>query len=196
MISGRCRVILTPTLSQLPFIGALQAMFLSTPEIDFDFDGAAKLATKLPAIKEKIRTELVEDMGKEVVFPQRLTLPLSWSADPQLVWHPQVTGMLVVRLKSVRGLPRKGGSIRKVFGQDKPDVYGRVSVGAQSFETSVVKNSVEAEWPESYMEWLLEDAEGHWVEVTMYDRDKASSDEFLGYARADLSSTLDSNIAK
>ena len=84
-------MILTPTMAQLPFIGALQAMFLSVPEIDFDFDGAAKLATKLPAIKERIRAELVEDMGKEVVFPERLTLPLSWSAGPEMVWHPLVS---------------------------------------------------------------------------------------------------------
>ena len=87
-------------------------MFLSVPEIDFDFDGAAKLATKLPAIKEKIRAELVEDMGKEVVFPKRLTLPLSWSADPEMVWHPQVTGMLVVRIKSVKGLPMPNTSLK------------------------------------------------------------------------------------
>mgnify|MGYP001192802851 CR=1 FL=1 len=109
---------------------------------------------------------------------------------------PQVTGVMVVRLKTVRGLPKKGGSIRKVFGQDKPDVYGRVSVGCRSFETSVVKNSVEAEWPDTYMEWLLEEAEGHWVEVSMYDSDKASSDEFLGYARVDLSNPLTPSIPK
>ena len=83
-------------------------MFLSQPEIDFEFEGAARLATKLPAIKERIRAELVEELGGEAVFPRRLTLPLSWSADPEMVWHPQVTGMLVVRLMSVKGLPKKG----------------------------------------------------------------------------------------
>ena len=60
----------------------------------------------------------------------------------------------------------------------------------------MVKNSVEAGWPDTTMEWLLEEAEGHWVEVTIYDRDKASSDEFLGYARANLSGPLPANIAK
>ena len=55
-------------------------MFLSQPEIDFEFEGAARLATKLPAIKERIRAELVEELGGEAVFPRRLTLPLSWSA--------------------------------------------------------------------------------------------------------------------
>ena len=127
-----------------------------------------------------------------------------------MVWHPQVTGMLVVRLMSVKGLPKKGegthanilddfsegGSIRKVFGQDKPDVYARVNVGSRSFDTSVVRNSVEAEWPDTTMEWLLEEAGGHRVEVTMYDRDKASSDEFLGHAAVDLDNSLTPNSAK
>ena len=83
-------------------------MFLSLPEIDFDFDGAAKIATKLPAIKAKFKSELVDDMGGEVIFPARVTLPLTWSADPQLVWQPQVTGILAARLKHVTGLPKKG----------------------------------------------------------------------------------------
>ena len=185
-------------------------MFLSQPEIDFEFEGAARLATKLPAIKERIRAELVEELGGEAVFPRRLTLPLSWTADPEMVWHPQVTGMLLVRLMSVKGLPKKGegahvdlrddlsaeGSIRKVFGQDKPDVYARVNVGSRSFDTSVVRNSVEAEWPDTTMEWLLEEAGGHQVEVTMYDRDKASSDEFLGHAAVELDNSLTPNSAK
>ena len=82
-------------------------MFLSVPEIDFDFDGAAKLATsKLPAIKEKVRAELVEDMGKEVVFPERLTLPLSWSADPEMVWHPQVS--VIVKFDQIQNIERFG----------------------------------------------------------------------------------------
>ena len=101
-------MLLTPTMSQLPFIGAVHIMFLSTPEIDFEFDGAARIATKLPAIKEKFKAELLDDMAKELIFPNRSILPLSWSADPELVWAPQYAGILAVKLKSVQGLPSKG----------------------------------------------------------------------------------------
>ena len=83
-------------------------MFLTVPEIDFDFDGAAKMGSKLPAIKSKIKSELVEDMSKEIIFPNRVVLPLSWSVDPELVWHRQLAGILGVKLKSVSGLPKKG----------------------------------------------------------------------------------------
>ena len=91
-----------------------------------------------------------------------------------------------------------------MFGQDKPDVYGRVSLGAEVVETSVASNSVEAAWTQ-WAEWLVEEVAGHVVEVNMWDRsglvrsrevrrghvwhvcrDKASSDEFLGHAAVDL----------
>ena len=74
-----------------------------------------------------------------------------------------------------------------MFGQDKPDVYGVVSVGAESFKTGVVKNSVSASF-DTWHVWLVEDVAGHVVEVNMYDHDKMSSDEFLGYAAVDISS--------
>ena len=62
-----------------------------------------------------------------------------------------------------------GGGLRKMFGQDKPDVYGRVSLGAEVVETSVASNSVEAAWTQ-WAEWLVEEVAGHVVEVNMWDR--------------------------
>ena len=96
-------MILTPTISQLPLVGGVQLMFLSTPEVDFDFVGAARIASQLPAIKHKIKSELQTELSQEVVYPRRLVLPLSWSADPELVWQGQVSGLLVARLLSVSG---------------------------------------------------------------------------------------------
>ena len=56
-----------------------------------------------------------------------------------------------------------------MFGQDKPDVYGRVSLGAEVVETSVASNSVEAAWTQ-WAEWLVEEVAGHVGEVNMWDR--------------------------
>ena len=72
-----------------------------------------------------------------------------------------------------------------MFGQDKPDVFGVLSLGGESYKTSVVKNSVSASF-DTWHVWLVEEAGGHVVEVTMYDRDQLSSDEFLGYAAVDV----------
>eukprot|EP00092_Neocalanus_flemingeri_P008919 GFUD01009594.1.p1 GENE.GFUD01009594.1~~GFUD01009594.1.p1 ORF type:complete len:558 (-),score=154.47 GFUD01009594.1:168-1682(-) len=185
-VAGRARIVLTPTISELPLVGGVQFFFLTKPEIDFDFDGAAKIATKLPAIKTKIKEDLLEDMSKEIVFPNRVTLPLSWTADPQLIWQPQLTGILGVRLRTVSGLPKKGsGGVRSWVGQDKPDAYATIGIGGDERTTVVAKNTVQHTWEEWY-EFPLEEVDGHVVEVNMYDRDKASSDEFLGYAAIDI----------
>ena len=74
-----------------------------------------------------------------------------------------------------------------MFGQDKPDVYGTVNIGSETYQTPVKKNSVEATW-DGWAEWLVEHVDGHVVEVNVYDMDTTSSDEFLGYAAIDVSS--------
>ena len=91
-----------------------------------------------------------------MIYPNRLVLPLSSSADPQLVWEGQVSGLLV----SVSGLPTKGG-VRALFGQDKPDVYGVLSVGGERRQTGVAKNTVQHSYEEEWKEWVVEEVEGH-----------------------------------
>jgi hypothetical protein len=55
--------------------------------------GVAKVAD-LPLIKEKIKEELLKDLKEQAVYPGRITVPLSFTADPMLIWQPQVTGTL------------------------------------------------------------------------------------------------------
>jgi len=182
-VGGRARIVLSPTMSELPLVGGVQFFFLTKPELDFEFDGLAKIAD-LPVIKKKIKEELTEDLEKQAVFPNRITIPLSWTADPQQIWQPQMTGILGVKLKSVKGLPRRGG-IRKLVGQDKPDVYGVIGLGGREWRSGVVKNSNQATWNDWY-EFPLELLDGHVIELNMYDYDSSSADEFLGYAAVDV----------
>ena len=58
------------------------------------------------------------------------------------------TGLVAVKILNAVGLPRKSG-IRKMVGQDKPDAYIKVRIGAQVFKTRVIKNKVDPEWNES-----------------------------------------------
>jgi hypothetical protein len=51
----------------------------------------AKIAD-LPLIKERIKEELLKDLMEQAVYPGRITIPLSFTADPMLIWQPQVTG--------------------------------------------------------------------------------------------------------
>ena len=36
----------------------------------------------------------------------RVIIPLSSTANPQLIWQPQISGILGVKLKAVKNLPR------------------------------------------------------------------------------------------
>jgi Ca2+-dependent lipid-binding protein len=81
-------------------------------------------------------------------------------------------------------LSEKGG-VRSWVGQSKPDAYATIGIGGDERTTVVAKNSVQHTWEEWY-EFPLEEIDGHIVEVNMYDRDKMSKDEFLGYAAIDI----------
>jgi hypothetical protein len=69
--------------------GGLQFFFITKPDLDFDFVGVAKIAN-LPDIKDKIKEELLKDLMAQAVYPGRITVPLSFTADPMLIWQPQV----------------------------------------------------------------------------------------------------------
>ena len=77
------------------------------------------------------------------------------------------------------------GGVRSWVGQDKPDAYATIGLGGDERTTVVAKNSVQHTWEEWY-EFPLEELDGHIVEVNMYDKDKMSNDEFLGYAAIDI----------
>ncbi len=52
-LSGRARLVLRPTLGQVPFIGGLQLCFLDEPTISFDMDGLANICD-WPGIRRKV----------------------------------------------------------------------------------------------------------------------------------------------
>ena len=61
---------------------------------------------------------------------------------PWYCYNPQNIDLFLI---SSTTTIRRGG-VRRMFGQDKPDVYGILGVGAKEFTTPVVKNSVQATW--------------------------------------------------
>ncbi len=96
----------------------------------------------------QFRRELRDDTAKKCVYPNRLIIPMVGSVDAMQVKCFEPTGLVAVKILSATGLPRKNG-IRKMVGQDKPDPYVKVRIGAQAFRTKVIKNKVDPVWPES-----------------------------------------------
>ena len=52
---------------------------------------------------------------------------------------------VLIQVVSAIGLPKKGG-MRSLIGQDKPDPYVKVSVGAEQFVTQRIKNCCDPVW--------------------------------------------------
>jgi len=189
-VEGRARLVIAPTIAELPLVGGIQLFFLTRPNIGFRLQGAASLADKIPAIQEKIIEDLVDDLGKEAIWPNRITLPLSYSCDPRQVWQPQLRGILLVKLRSVEGLPRKVGSrLRRLTRQDKPDPYGLVRLGMKEGRTSSGRNTQQHSW-DTWTTFLVEEVEGHLLEIVIMDEDRASNDEYMGQVKIDLTSAL------
>ena len=94
----------------------------------------------------QIRKSLDEDISKRIVYPNKVLIPMAGSAmDPMAVKAFEPMGALGVRMVRGSGLPKKSG-LRTLIGQDKPDAYAKIRVGATVYETDVVKNNTDPEW--------------------------------------------------
>jgi len=189
-VSGRARVVMKPTTKKPPFFGGLQFCFLDDMAIDFDLEGLADICD-WSFLRRKIRKSIIEDVSKQLVFPNKVFVPMSGAADPMLVKCFDPKGVLAVKVCSATGLPEKGG-LRSLVGQGKPDTYVITKLGADKYQTPVVKNDAEPVWqdPEWYY-FLLEHPGGHKVKFMVYDEDSFSKDDFLGRAIAPLEGITD-----
>ncbi|XP_040575394.1 extended synaptotagmin-2 [Lepeophtheirus salmonis] len=185
---SRGRIVLKPTSKKaLPFfVGGAQFYLLETPIISFDLDGIAAVCD-WPLIREKVRKELYESINKKIVYPNRITIPLSNNVDPMKYRAFTPIGMVAVKLLSAHNLPKKGG-IRSLVGQGSPDTYAEICLGAYKYKTDVKKNSQNPNWERDgyWHEFLLELFEGHRLNIRLFDEDTFSRDEFLGEVFIDL----------
>eukprot|EP00095_Tigriopus_kingsejongensis_P010977 maker-scaffold270_size230592-snap-gene-1.23 protein:Tk10977 transcript:maker-scaffold270_size230592-snap-gene-1.23-mRNA-1 annotation:"GJ23366" len=162
-IEGRARLVMTPTLNALPFVGGFQLCFLDEPRINFDLEGLANICD-WPGLRRKVRREILEDTSKRCVYPNRISIGMGvGQSDVKLVKGFNPTAMLFVR----------------------------VSLGATHHFTTVVKNNCNPEWPiEQWHEFPLETMEGHYLILRAYDEDSLSRDEFLGRSAVQVKDIL------
>lgn len=171
-------------------MGGIQLYFLDEPAIEFDLEGLVDICDK-SVFRRKIRRDLMEDIGERIVFPNRITIPtvVGSEVDPITYKCFDPTGILMVKVASASGLPRKKG-IRTLVGQDKPDTYVKVRLGSTTLATPVVKNEVNPSWEDEFgakwFDFLLERRQGHVVRMEAYDHDSMSRDDFLGYVSMEL----------
>ncbi|CAB4068535.1 unnamed protein product [Lepeophtheirus salmonis] len=184
IMTGRGRVVLKPlTKKALPFfVGGAQIMLLDVPHLYFDLEGIAEVCD-WPIIRNKIRKELYETIKRKIVYPNKCKfISIITGVDPMLYKAFSPSGMLAVKLNLAEGLPTKGGIIRSLIGQEKPDTFAKIILGAEDVTSAVIKNTTEPSWEEEvvWYEFLIEKLNGHQLRVELYDEDTLTQDEFLG----------------
>ena len=106
-------------------------------------------------------------------------MPLSDEVDIEEVKSVEPKMLLIVDLLSAEDLPKKGG-LRSLVGQDKPDPYAKISLGAHSFLSEVVKNEDNPVWIDQRKVIWLDTIKGQNLKINLYDEDSLSRDDFLG----------------
>merc|ERR1711971_22259 len=182
-MSARARLVMKPTTKQVPFVGGLQFCFLTIPQIGFDLDGIADIIDWAP-LKRKVMKELQEDVANRCVYPNFYKIPMSSDGtNIEVVKAFDPTAVLIVKLCSAENLAKKGGlcgGLRSLVGQNLPDPYAKIRLGATVYTTEEIKNDQNPTWSENENVFLLDTVKGHNVRIDFYDMDSFSRDNFLG----------------
>jgi Ca2+-dependent lipid-binding protein len=135
--SGRMSVLMRPLTTSLPCIGAVQAAFVTHPELEIDFKGAAAFADFGP-VERVVRKVLRDVLASMFVLPNRFMYKLLDSVDFFECYYPP-SGALNVSILRGRGFQKekKAGLIKLT-----PDCFCRFKFGLEKAITPVMKKSL------------------------------------------------------
>ena len=91
-------------------------------------------------------------MGEKCTYPNYFKRSLSDHLDIETVKAFEPTSILIVKVISAENLAKKDGVkgfARSLIGQNKPDPYAKISIGAISHLTEVEKNNQNPNWNEN-----------------------------------------------
>ncbi|CAH1401611.1 unnamed protein product [Nezara viridula] len=180
-IHGMVRIVLKPLIRTMPLIGGLQIYFLNNPTMDFNLVGVADLLD-MPGLSDMLRRIIVEQVSAMMVLPNKLSIVLSNDVSTHNLKFPEPQGVLRVHLIEAKELMKKDISM---LGKGKSDPYAIITLGAESYRTKTIDNTVDPKW-DYWCEFLLESTKGELVRTLIFDKDKTGKDEPLGRASVEV----------
>ncbi|CAH8853665.1 unnamed protein product [Trichobilharzia szidati] len=174
-LRGTLRVVMKPLVPKVPFAGAVTVCFLDSPYINFSLTDMGNILG-LPGLQQTLNTVIRNVVNQLVVLPNRLPVQLLPDIDIQSLKYPLPQGVLHVNMISGRNL--KAGD-KSMIGRHTSDPYCVIRVGARSFNTSVVKETLEPVWNQHF-EFIVDICHGQSVTVEVYDKDQGNKDDYLG----------------
>ncbi|KAH1014094.1 extended synaptotagmin-3 [Dendroctonus ponderosae] len=185
-LHGMLRVVMKPLISSVPLIGGLQVFFLNNPDIDFNLLGVADVLD-MPGLSDILRRIVIETVSNLMVLPNKFPIKLSEEVEAIDLKNPEPEGVLRVHVVEAKHLMKKDIS---VLGKGKSDPYAVVTVGAQSFKTKVIDNTVDPKW-DFWCEFNILESNGQQLYIHLWDKDDTGDDESLGRATVEISNIVE-----
>ncbi|CAH8578893.1 unnamed protein product [Schistosoma haematobium] len=150
--------------------------------VGFERTNSCLVTSRSPALvvgmnsTQTLNTVLRNVVNQLVVLPNRLPVQLVPDIDIQRLKYPLPQGVLHINIISGRNL--KAGD-KNVIGHRTSDPYCVIRVGARTFTTSVVKETLEPVWNQHF-ESIVDICHGQSVTFEVYDKDQGNKDDYLG----------------
>ncbi|CAH8516209.1 unnamed protein product [Schistosoma turkestanicum] len=184
-LRGTLRVVMKPLVPKVPFAGAVTVCFLDSPYINFSLTDMGNILG-LPGLQQTLNTVIRNVVNQLVVLPNRLPVQLVPDVDIQRLKYPLPEGVLHINIISGRNL--KAGD-KNMVGHNTSDPYCVIRVGARTFTTSVVKETLEPVWNQHF-ESIVDICHGQSVTFEVYDKDQGNKDDYLGCTSIPVESVL------
>ncbi|KAM3916160.1 extended synaptotagmin-3 [Leptodactylus fuscus] len=175
-VHGTLRVILSPLLSDAPFIGAVTMFFIHKPHLDINWTGLTNIL-EIPGVSDMSDGMIVDLIASYLVLPNRFTFPLSNKVNAAELRFPVPQGVLKVYLLEAEHLIPKDTYLKGII-KGKSDPYAIVRVGNQNFKSRTIKENLNPRWNEMF-EFVIHEVPGQDLEIDIYDEDP-DKDDFLG----------------
>ncbi|KAK7092651.1 extended synaptotagmin-2-like isoform X3 [Littorina saxatilis] len=186
ILRGTMRVIFRPLINKTPLIGGMSVFFLNNPEVDFDLTSLAN-AFDLPGLSDMLHSIVQEQIAAIMVLPNRIPIQMASNVDVRKLKYPQPQGVLRVHVIEARDLKKADIGLT---GKGKSDPYTIVTVGAQSFQTRVIDNTVSPVWDEAF-EFVIDERDGQFLNLVLRDKDPGNKDDELGSISVEISSIFE-----
>ncbi|XP_014274129.1 extended synaptotagmin-2-B isoform X2 [Halyomorpha halys] len=181
-IHGMIRIVMKPLIKTMPLIGGLQIYFLNNPTMDFNLVGVADLLD-MPGLSDMLRRIIVEQVSAIMVLPNKLSIVLSDDVSTHNLKFPEPQGVLRVHLIEAKELMKKDISM---LGKGKSDPYAIITLGAESYRTKTIDNTVDPKW-DFWCEFPIDAISGQILNLRLMDEDDLSKkDSNLGKATVEV----------
>lgn len=184
-LHGMLRVVMKPLITSIPLVGGLQVFFLNNPDIDFDLIGIADVLD-MPGLSDILRRIVVETVANMMVLPNKFPIQLSQEVEAIELKAPEPEGVLRVHVVEAKHLMKKDIGM---LGKGKSDPYAIITVGAQTFKTKVIDNTVDPKW-DYWCEFNILESNGQQLYIHLLDKDDTGDDENLGRATVEISNIV------